>query len=790
MKKRVWAVILTLLLVLTAVPTVWADPPLPTGKPDAAGMNLGESLIAHEGKDVLSARPVHVDEPNVNTSVISRLRNYILKNGSIYDNDSNKLKVETTMYIDSASLYITFVLNKNTDILDMFCTILNDSANVTSGNISLDLSNPSSPTLDDTFSFLLAGKLSSGTSYTVLGVASNFYMNSFSTSTYLSFHGFYKIGSSTYNFSNDSTYNDLGTSTARVSMSAWAAFLEDITGNGTMNDLGFSSYDAPSKPVLLSSPRSASASEGATASFSVSATGGNLSYRWQYRTSSTGNWLDYPDGTSSTLRVTASAYRNGYQYRCKISNTAGTVYSEAATLTVVPMSITSHPKSVSAYVGDTANFTVAAQGGSLSYQWQYKAAGGSNWLDCPLSGNKTATLSVPVTAARSGYQYRCKVTSGSSTAYSNAATLTVKTKITSQPANAAVAAGSTAKFTVKATGVGLTYQWQYKAAGGSNWLNCSMDGNKTATLSVPVTTARNGYQYRCRITDANGNVTYSTAAKLTVKTAITSQPANAAVAAGSTAKFTVKATGVSLTYQWQYKAAGGSNWLNCSMDGNKTVTLSVPVTTGRNGYQYRCKITDANGNVTYSTAAKLTVKTVVTSQPADVSAATGSTAKFTVKATGVSLTYQWQYKAAGGSNWLNCSMDGNKTVTLSVPVTTGRNGYQYRCKITDANGNVTYSTAAKLTVKTVVTSQPADVSAAAGSTAKFTVKATGVGLTYQWQYKAAGGSNWLNCSMDGNKTVTLSVPVTTGRNGYQYRCKITDANGNVTYSTAATLTVK
>jgi hypothetical protein len=68
---------------------------------------------------------------------------------------------------------------------------------------------------------------------------------------------------------------------------------------------------------------------------------------------------------------------------------------------------------------------------------------------------------------------------------------------------------------VTATGAGLTYQWQYYT--GSNWVDSGLAGNKTATLSVGATTARNGQKYRCLITDANGVTTTSSAATLTVK---------------------------------------------------------------------------------------------------------------------------------------------------------------------------------------------------------------------------------------------------------------------------------
>ena len=42
----------------------------------------------------------------------------------------------------------------------------------------------------------------------------------------------------------------------------------------------------------------------------------------------------------------------------------------------------------------------------------------------------------------------------------------------------------------------------------------------------------------------------------------------------------------------------------------------------------------------------------------------------------------------------------------------------------------------------------------------------------------------------GCKTATLSIEATAGRNGYQYRCVITDATGATVNSSAATLTVK
>ena len=247
------------------------------------------------------------------------------------------------------------------------------------------------------------------------------------------------------------------------------------------------------------------------------------------------------------------------------------------------------------------------------------------------------------------------------------------------------------------------------------------------------------------------------------------------------------------SYQWQFCAPGKTEWNNSSMTGNKTATLTVEATTGRNGQQYRCVIKNSVGTVT-STAAKLTVtnKPVITTQPASKTATAGSTVKFTVAAAGQNLSYQWQFKAPGTSTWNNSSMTGAKTATLTVEATAARNGQQYRCVVTNEAGSVTSEPATLVTAQTVqpaIRTQPKAVTASPGSTATFTVKAAGGNLRYQWQFRAPGTSTWYNSGMTGAKTATLTVPATTARNGQQYRCVVTNDQGKV-ISNAAALTVK
>ncbi|MBQ1675407.1 MAG: immunoglobulin domain-containing protein [Oscillospiraceae bacterium] len=275
----------------------------------------------------------------------------------------------------------------------------------------------------------------------------------------------------------------------------------------------------------------------------------------------------------------------------------------------------------------------------------------------------------------------------------------ISLEIVAQPESFSGPVGTEAVFAVETSGRDLTYRWQFCLPGGTYWNNSGMPGSDTATLSVPVTAARNGQQYRCVITDKYGNTVTTATAILKVTIDVTAQPEDVTAAVGDTVNFRVSATGAGLAYQWQYRLPGGTYWNNSGMTGSNTATLSVPVTASRNGQQYRCVITDKNGSKVISDTAKLTVKAVITAQPKDVTAAVGETAHFTVSTTGAGLTYQWQYRLPSGTYWNNSGMTGSNTATLSVPATAARNGQQYRCVIKDANGITVTTEAAVLTVR-------------------------------------------------------------------------------------------
>ena len=407
-------------------------------------------------------------------------------------------------------------------------------------------------------------------------------------------------------------------------------------------------------------------------------------------------------GCSSLTDVYFGGTRKQYESIKGIEN----LYNESVTIhySTNPVSISLHPKDYIGEVGKTALFTVTAQGIGLKYQWQTYNNGA--WKNSSLPGYNTATLSVPITASRNGYKFRCVVKgTNTNTVTSNPAILYVVNSpisITTQPKDYTGAVGSTATFKVVAQGTGLKYQWQTYSNGA--WKNSSLPGYNTTTLSVPVVASRNGYKFRCVVTDATNKTATSNAVILKITSAatvsITTQPKDYTGSVGSTARFKVVAQGTGLKYQWQTYSNGA--WKNSSLPGYNTATLSVPVIASRNGYKFRCVVTDATNKTATSNTVTLHITASaavsITTQPKDYTGAVGSTATFKVVAQGTGLRYQWQTYSNGA--WRNSSLPGYNTATLSVPVIASRNGYKFRCVVTDSSNKTVTSNTAVLRVAT------------------------------------------------------------------------------------------
>lgn len=183
-------------------------------------------------------------------------------------------------------------------------------------------------------------------------------------------------------------------------------------------------------PSVSKQPVSVGVNEGHNASFEAAATGFPApTVQWEVSSNAGADWSPIAGATSGTLTVSdATAAMNGWEYRAVFTNTAGSVTSNAATLTVSSApAITKQPVGTTVEAGETADFEASATGvPEPSVQWQISTNNGASWST--VEGATSDTLAVASTSVgENGYEYRALFTNGAGSTASEAATLTVTT---------------------------------------------------------------------------------------------------------------------------------------------------------------------------------------------------------------------------------------------------------------------------------------------------------------------------------------------------------------------------
>ena len=240
-------------------------------------------------------------------------------------------------------------------------------------------------------------------------------------------------------------------------------------------------------PQITSGPATQGANLGGGASLSVTATGtAPLAYQWYHDT------VAMTGQTNATLTLASLTSVDAGAYTVTVTNSAGTVTSAAATLTLnYPPSITTQPAAQSAAVGGTASFGVTVTGASpINYQW-FKAGQ-------PIAGATSASLSLSTIQVSDAAVYSVVVTNSLGTATSAGALLTVTAppRITLQPSTQSVLLDGDLTLSISATGSGtFTYQWYRDSVAliGANSATYSLAGAGFTAAGSYYATVSNTY---------------------------------------------------------------------------------------------------------------------------------------------------------------------------------------------------------------------------------------------------------------------------------------------------------
>jgi len=211
-------------------------------------------------------------------------------------------------------------------------------------------------------------------------------------------------------------------------------------------------------PAIITQPASVTVTVLATATFRVAATGTPApTYQWMQEAPGASIYTAISGATSASYTTAATTTSDsGTKYKCVVTNTAGTVTSTAATLTVNPTpiapSITTQPTSATVTAPATTTFTVAATGTPTpTYKWMREYPKASSYVPIVIGATNASYTTPSTTTSDSGTKYKCVVTNTAGTVTSTAATLTVNPtpvapSITIQPMSIKVTAPATAVF--------------------------------------------------------------------------------------------------------------------------------------------------------------------------------------------------------------------------------------------------------------------------------------------------------------------------------------------------------
>lgn len=500
-----------------------------------------------------------------------------------------------------------------------------------------------------------------------------------------------KDGTSIPNATSNSYYKS---SAAADDAGSYTVVVTNSAGSATSSAAVVQVISA-SAPVITSHPASFSVPVGYSAydlsvGFYNSNSSGNITIDW-YK-----NDVLIPNAHSSSYYISNAQPDHAGIYKAKLTNSAGTVTSIGAVVTVDlssarPVIIyTSGSRAIAPGAGTYVEIGVNSS--VLGYKVQWKKDG------VVVPNAFANSLSVPNFDESAEGTYTAEVTTATGTYTSQPIVLSLlesgsAPRIMRQPAAARRSAGTSVNFNVEVDSISsATYQWRkdgvdIPGAGGSYW----------SSFSIYAVKASDAGSYSVVVSNEAGSVT-SDAAVLTVDEVsvapiFATQPASQ-VLTGNNPYFSLGVSLVNPTpsdkYQW-YK--DGTPILGATSSSYYYYSGSLEP---RLAGTYKVAVTNAIGTST-SANAVITVQTplVAPSFSAQLSnriGRSGGAISFTAAATGTpTITYQWRkdgvaIQGATGSTLTLTNLQASDEGSYSVLATNG--------------GGTTVSSAAKLTVVT------------------------------------------------------------------------------------------
>ncbi|CAD6547052.1 Beta-galactosidase [Paraburkholderia sabiae] len=537
----------------------------------------------------------------------------------------------------------------------------------------------------------------------------------------------------------------------------------------------------PAAPTIVTQPLSLSITSGQSAEFSVVAAGSPvLSYQW------TKNGESVPGANQPVYDTPATQTSDsGSVYRAVVTNSAGTVTSQDATLTVsvaTPPVIVSQPHSQSVPFGQSVTFNVLASGSTpLKYQWT---------KDGKPYGTNAASIAIVSAQGSDAGDYAVTISNSAGSITSDHVTLTV-----SGADNSNLALGAKATSSSDQNG-GLTAQnaidgsvasrWSSAPQIDPSWITVDLGSIQTFNKVVLMWENAAASAYKIQVSNDNGQWTNV----LPNDQVIAGHGGTETTVFPSTSARYVRMLGLQRTTQYGYSLFEfqvfdapqcGSEAERFTLLGAKPGTWNSTIA----GLPSGPYVPTVKDNVS-----GLVWQQYYTTFPNQGAQFTQSVAKQYCAAIGMRLPTQNEALTVARANFASCAFPGSwgTWTTTGVPGVPTQ-AYLVFSSGESAGGIIDNTPGWSLCVSgnaadvPVISAHPASVTVSEGQVAQFSVGVTGTGpFSFQWLRNNAV------VAITTNPTYTTPPTTIAADNGATYSVIVTNGGGSVT-SGKATLTV-